>query len=305
MANIIKIKTSTVPGKVPLARDLIVGELAVNTADGILYTKHSDNSVRSISSNSSPSNIYNGALKVTTNVTVVDSVPLTGNTNVRWFLNARDNVNNKFKSSTIDTLNDGSVVYYNEYGILNSDSTVEVAVFSSTVENGNVILYAIGNSANVDVQYQRITLGSSLSSGYISNVTTNSSANSASPYSGSYVLTGSTSNSTPIEIFINGNSGSRIPVSANATVLYNLDILAKGSNPLADYAAFSIKGMIANVSGTVSNVGSASQTVISRSSAGFDVVCSADNTNKSLSIYVTGANGKTMNWRAVVNTVES
>ena len=38
-------KKSTVAAKAPLSTDLQVGELAVNTADKILYTKHSDNSV--------------------------------------------------------------------------------------------------------------------------------------------------------------------------------------------------------------------------------------------------------------------
>ena len=38
-------KKSTVAGKVPLATDLDIGELAVNTADKKLYTKHSDGNV--------------------------------------------------------------------------------------------------------------------------------------------------------------------------------------------------------------------------------------------------------------------
>lgn len=38
-------KKSTVVGKVPLPADLEIGELAVNTADKKLYTKHNDNSV--------------------------------------------------------------------------------------------------------------------------------------------------------------------------------------------------------------------------------------------------------------------
>ena len=38
-------KKSTVSGKAPVAADLVVGELAVNTADKKLYTKHSDNSI--------------------------------------------------------------------------------------------------------------------------------------------------------------------------------------------------------------------------------------------------------------------
>lgn len=38
-------KKSTVVGKVPLPTDLDIGELAVNTADKKLYTKHSNGSV--------------------------------------------------------------------------------------------------------------------------------------------------------------------------------------------------------------------------------------------------------------------
>ena len=38
-------KKSTVAGKVPLDTDLQIGELAVNTADGLIFTKHSDSTV--------------------------------------------------------------------------------------------------------------------------------------------------------------------------------------------------------------------------------------------------------------------
>ena len=38
-------KKSTVVGKVPVPADLEIGELAVNTADKKLYTKHNDNAV--------------------------------------------------------------------------------------------------------------------------------------------------------------------------------------------------------------------------------------------------------------------
>jgi hypothetical protein len=39
MANTVKIKRSSVQGKVPTTGDLQLGELAVNTYDGKLYTK--------------------------------------------------------------------------------------------------------------------------------------------------------------------------------------------------------------------------------------------------------------------------
>lgn len=48
MVNKLITKKSTVAGKVPLATDLEIGELAVNTADAKLYTKHSDGTVKSL-----------------------------------------------------------------------------------------------------------------------------------------------------------------------------------------------------------------------------------------------------------------
>ena len=42
MANTVKLKRSAVQGKVPTTTDLDLGELAVNTYDGKLYTKKDD-----------------------------------------------------------------------------------------------------------------------------------------------------------------------------------------------------------------------------------------------------------------------
>ena len=47
MANTIRIKRSAVQGKVPTTGDLQLGELAINTYDGKLYTKK-DNGAQSI-----------------------------------------------------------------------------------------------------------------------------------------------------------------------------------------------------------------------------------------------------------------
>lgn len=54
MAQKILIKKSTVAGKVPTPAQLDVGELAVNTADAILYTKDSDGTIRILSSGGWP-----------------------------------------------------------------------------------------------------------------------------------------------------------------------------------------------------------------------------------------------------------
>lgn len=45
MANVIKLKRSSTPGAVPSTTSIVVGELAINTADGVVYLKKEDGSV--------------------------------------------------------------------------------------------------------------------------------------------------------------------------------------------------------------------------------------------------------------------
>ena len=68
MANTIKLKRSSVPGKIPDANDLVVGEVAINTADGILYVKHSDNTIKQV-----------GNVQAFISNVSLDTVTLTGN----------------------------------------------------------------------------------------------------------------------------------------------------------------------------------------------------------------------------------
>ncbi|MCI4437247.1 MAG: hypothetical protein JHC33_10620 [Ignisphaera sp.] len=42
-------KNSNTGGAIPTASQLQVGELAVNTADGVIYVKHTDNTIKSVS----------------------------------------------------------------------------------------------------------------------------------------------------------------------------------------------------------------------------------------------------------------
>jgi hypothetical protein len=54
MANLVKLKRSAVAGKVPLTTDLQLGELAVNTYDGKLYTKKDDGTASVVELNGLP-----------------------------------------------------------------------------------------------------------------------------------------------------------------------------------------------------------------------------------------------------------
>tara|TARA_R100000479_G_scaffold174263_1_gene122130 strand:- start:415 stop:612 length:198 start_codon:yes stop_codon:yes gene_type:complete len=48
MTNTVILKKNSSAGNAPSASDLSAGELAVNTADGKLFTKHTDGTVKTI-----------------------------------------------------------------------------------------------------------------------------------------------------------------------------------------------------------------------------------------------------------------
>lgn len=112
-------------------------------------------------------NIYNGAVTVTASETLVDTLPFAGNSTVKWTISSQDRVNGNFKSASIDSVNDGVNAYYNEYGVVLSNNSHEVAVFTSNISGGNINLYALGESSNVSVVFQRVSLGASTTPGYL------------------------------------------------------------------------------------------------------------------------------------------
>jgi hypothetical protein len=127
-------------------------------------------------------------------------------------------------------------------------------------------------------------------------------ASGSSSFSNEYVLTGTTSNATETEILVGGST--RIPVATNKSVNYIVNIAARRTDSAGDYAMFEIRGVAANSSGTVSDIGSVYEVVVARTNAGYLVDVRADDTNNSVNVYVTGVSGHTINWRAVVQTIE-
>lgn len=102
----------------------------------------------------------------TTATTLIDTFPIAGNATVNWTVSANDTVNNHYKSSTISSLNNGTTVYYTESAILKTSAS-NVATFTSNITAGNINLWAVGDSANVSVTFERLVLGSATPSGYL------------------------------------------------------------------------------------------------------------------------------------------
>lgn len=131
-----------------------------------------------------------------------------------------------------------------------------------------------------------------------------SSGGGTSIYSGEYVLSGTTTNSTETEIFVGGVSNSRIVVPTDKTVSYTADIVCRRTDSSGDHAAFSIRGVATNTAGTVTDVGSLYEILVARTDAAFAVDIRADDTNNSINIYVTGNTGKTVSWKCAITVLE-
>ena len=119
-----------------------------------------------------------------------------------------------------------------------------------------------------------------------------------------YVLHGTTTDALETEIFVGSVSNSRIPVATNSTMNYTVDITARRTDVDGTSAGYQLKGVIDNNSGTVADVGNIYEIMVSEDDATLAVDARADNTNKSLDIFVQGTAGATFIWLACVKTYE-
>ncbi len=112
----------------------------------------------------------------------------------------------------------------------------------------------------------------------------------------------STTDATATEMFATGSE--RFTVKTNES--YSVDITITARRSTGDSAFFTCKAMIKNVSGTVSLVGTPTVTKsFTDASITSAIAITADNTNKSLKITVTGAVSQTIKWFAKIEYVMS
>ena len=121
-----------------------------------------------------------------------------------------------------------------------------------------------------------------------------------------FVLRKNTTDATSTELFLDGSSN-RLTMNNNTTWGFNISVVARRTNATGENAYFSLQGAIvrnANAASTVI-VGTVAKTVVARDSAAWDVNVTADTTNGSLKIAVTGEAAKNIQWVAYVRTVET
>ena len=117
-----------------------------------------------------------------------------------------------------------------------------------------------------------------------------------------YVLRGTTTNATETELFY--NTSDRVQVGTNTTVYHTVDIVARRTDATGEGAAFQLKGIADNFSGTVANIGLIYEVIVARDDSNYSVDAGADYTNDAIYVKVTGVAAKTIRWVAYVRTVE-
>lgn len=148
---LLKFKRSAVPAKVPALNDLALGELAINTYDGKVYTKKDDGTpaIVEIGGNSSG---------ITTITSTDGSVTVTGSGATRDLsvavAGSTTNVLALVRNNTGATLTKGTVVYIN--GSLGQNSTVAKAIATSDATSAQTLGLMTANLANNATGYVTI-----------------------------------------------------------------------------------------------------------------------------------------------------
>lgn len=124
---------------------------------------------------------------------------------------------------------------------------------------------------------------------------------------GRYLLRTTTIDGTATEMYINGtNGGQRLTLPDDSTWTFKVTVTAHRTDLNNGHAGYTAAGVIYRNAGvaTTSIQGSVQKTVLAESNPTWDINITADATNGSLRVRVTGEAGKQIRWVALVETVE-
>ena len=147
MANIVKLKRSSVVGKVPDAGNIEVGEPAVNLVDKILYTKDTGGNIIVIGSGTT-SNVIEGS-------------------NL-YFTNAR----------AIGAFSEGSGIVIDSNGLISANITLTSSVASVNGQTGTVVLSTANIAENGNLYFTNSRVVSALTAGQNITIDANGRINS-------------------------------------------------------------------------------------------------------------------------------
>ena len=122
---------------------------------------------------------------------------------------------------------------------------------------------------------------------------------------GEYNLRAITSNNTLTEVFLDGSSA-RLVLPNNSAFMFVADVVCRRTDSTGTVGAWTISGLIFRdaTASTTAISGSVSKTTIAKAPSTMDVTTTADTTNGSLKIAVTGVTSQTIRWSVYIRTQE-
>jgi hypothetical protein len=114
------------------------------------------------------------------------------------------------------------------------------------------------------------------------------------------ILSGTTSNATPTEIFVDGTSPNRVDVVTGSTITFSALVAARSATESAGYK---IEGVIKNDAGTAALVGVVAKTVFAEEDIAWDITVTA--ANNALTFIVTGDSADSVSWEVTLNKTEA
>lgn len=173
-----------------------------------------------------------------------------------------------------------------------------------TAAGTNAVAIGSGASASASTAFavgdgtdSRIAGGSAFASGKF--------ATAGDAQTGVYTLRNSTSNATVTELFLNGSS-TRLTLPNNSAFVFDVYVVGHRTDATGGNAGYRFSGLMKRdaSAATTALVGSVSKTVLAETNVAWDANVSADTTNGSILIQVTGEAAKTIRWVATVYTTE-
>ena len=122
---------------------------------------------------------------------------------------------------------------------------------------------------------------------------------------GEYNLRISTANATPTEAFLDGASA-RLVLPNNSAYMFVADIVCRRTDATGTVGAWTVSGLISRdaTAATTAISGAVSKTTIAKTTSTMDVALTADTTNGSLNVNVTGVAAQTVRWSIYIRTQE-
>ena len=115
-----------------------------------------------------------------------------------------------------------------------------------------------------------------------------------------FVVRNGTADETPTTLLL--NTVDYLTIADDTVWNFRAEIVGMTADAAA-YAAYTVRGLVRRANGTVTVHGVTTET-ITESDAAWDATAVADDTNKALSIIVTGAAGTQIRWHAAIHTSE-